>query len=78
MGAPESRTLKGNQYFMHYRNSKILQLANALLDFVLILLAYFCAGSLRVVIPLGAAFYLVDRTRFFPLSVLYAVVIVAC
>ena len=63
---------------MHYRNSKILQLANALLDFVLILLAYFCAGSLRVVIPLGAAFYLVDRTRFFPLSVLYAVVIVAC
>ena len=63
---------------MHYRNSKLLQSCNALLDFVLILLAYFCAGSLRVLIPLGEAFYLVDRSRYFPLSVLYALVIVAC
>ena len=33
---------------MHYRNSKLLQTCNAVLDILLILLAYLCAGLLRV------------------------------
>lgn len=63
---------------MHYRNSKLLQTCNAVLDILLILLAYLCAGLLRVALSLGDAFYMGDLWRFFPLSVLYALVIVCC
>lgn len=63
---------------MHYHGSKVLQTMNALADFVLILAAFFLSGLLRLVFPIGAAFFMNDIYRFMPISVLYAAVMVAC
>lgn len=63
---------------MHYHNSKLLKSANALTDFVLILVVFFLSGLLRVVSPVGATFSMRDVYRFMPMSVLYAAVMVMC
>ena len=63
---------------MHYHNSKLLKSANALTDFVLILVVFFLSGLLRVVSPVGATFSMRDVYQFMPMSVFYAAVMVMC
>ena len=55
-----------------------IALLNGMADFVLLLLSFFLAGLLRMVIPLGSRFLPVDLSRFFPIALIYAVVMVLC
>lgn len=53
-------------------------LLNGMADFALLLLSFFLAGLLRMVIPLDSRFSLVDLSRFFPVALIYAVVLLLC
>ena len=55
-----------------------IALLNGIADFALLLLSFFLAGLLRMVIPLGSRFLPVDLSRFFPIALIYAVVMVLC
>lgn len=63
---------------MHYHNSRWMQLGNAVTEFFLIIAAYILAGLCRAFVPIGTEFLLADVWYFFPLSVIYAVMMVAC
>ena len=63
---------------MHYHNSQLLKSLNALIDFLLIVAAFFLSGLLRVISPFGATFSMRDVYQFMPMSVLYAAVMVMC
>lgn len=63
---------------MHSHYKKITLLLNAGCDFFLLLLAFCLAGILRTYLPFGAKFSMVDVVDFFPLAVVYAVVMVLC
>lgn len=62
---------------MHDHNSKLLRAGNAALDFFLILAVFWISGLLRIALPFGSTFFMQDIRRFFPLAVLYAIVMVA-
>ena len=59
------------------KNHKLIHIANGLLDFILLLAVYVCAGMLRVVTPFVGSFYPIDIWYNFPLCLLYAVIMVA-
>lgn len=61
---------------MHDHNSKLLRAGNAALDFFLILAVFWISGLLRIALPFGSTFFMQDIRRFFPLAVLYAIVMV--
>ncbi len=60
----------------HY--PKLFLLLHAASDFVLLLLVFLLSGLLRTWIPLGDRFSMRDIVHFFPLAVVYAVVMVLC
>ncbi len=62
---------------MHYHTSKFLQALNAVGDFFVILLAFACADTLRVLTPWGEDYYTRDLKVFFFTAALYALVLVA-
>ncbi len=62
---------------MHNYHSKFIKRINVLLEFVLILASYWVASILRVIIPLGTHFTIVDSISFMPLSFVYAFTMVA-
>lgn len=62
---------------MHYHESKKLRVANVLCECFLILVIYWVSGLLRMVSPYGSTFFMVDIWRYFPLALLYSVVMVA-
>lgn len=61
---------------MHYKTSKPLHALNVITEFVVLLLAFVVAGLLRVVSPMGAQFLFADVGRYFPVALLYALVMV--
>lgn len=63
---------------MHGHYTKFVQFLNAGCDFVLLLLVFCLAGFMRTWIPVGKGFSMQDIARFFPLAVVYAVVMVLC
>lgn len=63
---------------MHNSMPKAVAILNAVADFVLLLLAFFLAGVFRMWLPFGSKFFMIDLSRFFPIAVIYAVVMVLC
>lgn len=63
---------------MRYKTSGPIALLNVIVDFALLLLSFFLAGILRMIIPLGSKFFLIDLSRFFPIALIYAIVMVLC
>ena len=63
---------------MHHKTSGPVKLLSATIDFALLLLAFVLAGLLRIALPMGSRFFLVDLSRFFPIALIYAIVMVIC
>lgn len=63
---------------MHHRTPVAIAFLNVIVDFALLLLSFFLAGFLRMVVPLGSKFFPIDLSRFFPIALIYAIVMVLC
>lgn len=63
---------------MHNSTPRPIAVLNAVADFALLLLAFFLAGLFRMWLPFGSKFFVVDLWRFFPIALIYAVVMVLC
>lgn len=63
---------------MHNRTPGPIALLNVIADFALLLLSFFLAGLLRIALPMGSRFFLIDLRRFFPIALIYAIVMVLC
>lgn len=63
---------------MRNRISRPVACLSATADFLLLLLAFFLAGLLRIAIPFGSRFFMIDLARFFPVALIYAFVMVLC
>ena len=62
---------------MHYYKSKGLQILNALFEMVLLIIAFFVSGFIRLFTPIGDTFFFQDILLYFPTAIIYAVVIAA-
>lgn len=63
---------------MHYHKFLLLKTLNVLVDFLLILGAFFLSGLLRVIFSSEAVFSMRDIYSLTPLSVIYSLVMVVC
>ena len=59
------------------KHLKLLHILNGLLDFILLLLVYLCAGALRVVTPYVGLFSPIDILYNLPAGLMYAVIMTA-
>ena len=63
---------------MYGHNSKMARFISPVVDFFLILFVFVLSGLLRAWLPFGDQFVMADVARFFPLAVVYAIVMVLC
>lgn len=61
---------------MHYHEKTWMKVVNAFVEFVLILITFIIAGVIRANIGWGSPFIMSDVYRFFPIAIVYAVVMV--